>query len=181
MFLTTSKGDNMLSEKMENEINKQINAELYSGYLYLSMASYFEDEELPGFANWMRVQAQEELEHAMKMYDYVIRRGASVTLEAIEAPQTKWDSPLAAVENVLSHEQTVTGLINNLVDVAITEKDHATNNFLQWFVEEQVEEEENAMDLVSKVKRAQNSVDLMYTLDGELASRVYTPPADNEN
>ena len=92
-------------------------------------------------------------------------------MDAIEGPQTEWDSPLAAFEHVLSHEQTVTGLINNLVDIAITEKDHATNNFLQWFVEEQVEEEENA----------QNSVDLMYTLDSELASRVYTPPADKEN
>ena len=152
----------MLSNNMELELNKQVNAELYSGYLYLSMASYFEDEDLPGFANWMRVQAQEELEHGMKIYDYIIRRGASVTLEAIEGPQTKWDSPLAAFEHVLSHEQTVTGLINN-------------------FVEEQVEEEENAMELVGKVKRAQNSVDLMYTLDSELASRVYTPPADNEN
>lgn len=171
----------MLSNNMELELNKQVNAELYSGYLYLSMASYFEDEDLLGFANWMRVQAQEELEHGMKIYDYIIRRGASVTLEAIEGPQTKWDSPLAAFEHVLSHEQTVTGLINNLVDISITEKDHATNNFLQWFVEEQVEEEENAMELVGKVKRAQNSVDLMYTLDSELASRVYTPPADNEN
>lgn len=171
----------MLSNNMEKEINKQINAELYSGYLYLSMASYFEDEDLPGFANWMRVQAQEELDHGMKMYDYVIRRGASVTLDAIEGPQTNWDSPLIAFEHVLSHEQMVTGLINNLVDVAIDEKDHATNNFLQWFVEEQVEEEENAMDLVSKVKRAQNSVDLMYTLDNELAMRVYTPSTDNEN
>lgn len=94
----------------------------------------------------------------------------------LKDPQTEWDSPLAAFEHVLSHEQTVTGLINNLVDIAITEKDHATNNFLQWFVEEQVEEEENAMELVGKVKRAQNSVDLMYTLDSELASRVYTPP-----
>ena len=164
-----------------DRLNKQVNAELYSGYLYLSMASYFEDDDLPGFANWMRVQAQEELEHGMKIYDYIIRRGGSVKLDAIEGPQTEWDSPLAAFEHVLSHEQTVTGLINNLVDIAITEKDHATNNFLQWFVEEQVEEEENAMELVGKVKRAQNSVDLMYTLDSELASRVYTPPADKEN
>ncbi len=102
----------------------------------------------------MRVQAQEELEHGMKIYDYIIRRGGSVKLDAIEGPQTEWDSPLAAFEHVLSHEQTVTGLINNLVDIAITEKDHATNNFLQWFVEEQVEEEENAMELVGKVKKS---------------------------
>lgn len=171
----------MVSENMEKALNAQLNAEVYSGYLYLSMAAYFEDEDLAGFANWMRVQASEELDHGMKFYDYIIRRGASVTLTAIEAPQTEWDSSLAAFEHVLEHEKMVTGLINNLVNIAIEEKDHATNNFLQWFVEEQVEEEENAMELVGKVKRAQNSVDLMYTLDSELASRVYTPPADKEN
>ncbi len=171
----------MVSENMEKALNAQLNAEIYSGYLYLSMAAYFEDEDLSGFANWMRVQANEELEHGIKFYDYIIRRGASVTLTAIEGPQTEWESPLAAFEHVLEHEKMVTGLINDLVNIAIEEKDHATNNFLQWFVEEQVEEEENAMELVGKVKRAQNSVDLMYTLDSELASRVYTPPADKEN
>ena len=126
----------MVNEKMEAALNAQLNAEVYSGYLYLSMAAYFEDIDLAGFANWMRVQAAEELEHGMKFYDYIIRRGASVTLTAIEAPQTEWESPLAAFEHVLSHEQMVTGLINDLVDLAIEEKDHATNNFLQWFVEE---------------------------------------------
>ena len=155
----------MVNEKMEAALNAQINAEIYSGYLYLSMASYFEDIDLAGFANWMRVQASEELEHGMKIYDYVIRRGASVTLEAIEKPQTEWDSPLAAFEHVLSHEKTVTGLINNLVDLAIAEKDHATNNFLQWFVEEQVEEEENAMEILAKVKLAGDSREIFYALN----------------
>lgn len=162
----------MVNEKMEAALNAQINAEIYSGYLYLSMASYFEDIDLAGFANWMRVQASEELEHGMKIYDYVIRRGASVTLEAIEKPQTEWDSPLAAFEHVLSHEKTVTGLINNLVDLAIAEKDHATNNFLQWFVEEQVEEEENAMEILAKVRLAGDNNSILYTLNEEFAGRV---------
>ena len=126
----------MVSENMEKALNAQLNAEIYSGYLYLSMAAYFEDEDLSGFANWMRVQANEELEHGIKFYDYIIRRGASVTLTAIEGPQTEWESPLAAFEHVLEHEKMVTGLINDLVNIAIEEKDHATNNFLQWFVEE---------------------------------------------
>lgn len=168
--------DNMVSENMEKALNGQLNAELYSGYLYLSMAAYFEDEDLAGFANWMRVQAQEELDHGMKFYDYIIRRGASVTLTAIEAPQTKWDSPLDAFENVLSHEQYVTSLINNLVNLAIEEKDHATNNFLQWFVEEQVEEEENASELLAKIKLANGDNRLIYELNKELATRV--PSAD---
>lgn len=162
----------MVSENMEKALNAQLNAEIYSGYLYLSMAAYFEDEDLSGFANWMRVQANEELDHGMKFYDYIIRRGASVTLTAIEGPQTEWDSPLASLEQVLKHEQMVTGLINNLVNLAIEEKDHATNNFLQWFVEEQVEEEENAMELLAKAKLADGDKRLMYQLNNELGERV---------
>ena len=111
----------MVSENMEKALNGQLNAEIYSGYLYLSMASYFEDEDLAGFANWMRVQAEEELEHGMKFYDYIIRRGSSVTLTTIEGPQTEWDSPVAAFEHVLEHEKMVSGLINDLVDLAIEE------------------------------------------------------------
>lgn len=157
---------------MEKALNAQLNAEMYSGYLYLSMAAYFEDEDLSGFANWMRVQANEELDHGLKFYDYIIRRGASVRLTEIEAPQTEWDGPLAAFEHVLEHEKKVTGLINDLVNIAIEEKDHATNNFLQWFVEEQVEEEENAMELVAKVKLADGDNRLIYELNKELATRV---------
>ena len=143
----------MVSENMEKALNGQLNAEVYSGYLYLSMAAYFEDEDLAGFANWMRVQAEEELEHGMKFYDYIIRRGAS------------------AFEHVLEHEKKVSGLIDDLVDLAIEEKDHATNNFLQWFVEEQVEEEENAMELVAKIKFAEGDNRLMYELNKELGER----------
>lgn len=162
----------MVNEKMEAALNAQLNAEVYSGYLYLSMAAYFEDIDLSGFANWMRVQAEEELEHGMKFYDYIIKRGASVTLEAIEKPQTEWKSPIDAFEHVLSHEKTVTSLINDLVDLAIEEKDHATNNFLQWFVEEQVEEEENAMEILAKVKLAGDNNSIIYALNEEFSGRV---------
>ena len=121
-MIKINNGDIMVSEKMEKALNGQLNAEVYSGYLYLSMAAYFEDEDLAGFANWMRVQAEEELEHGMKFYDYIIRRGASVTLTAIEGPQTEWESPLKAFEHVLEHEKMVTGLINDLVNLAIKKK-----------------------------------------------------------
>ena len=169
----------MVSENMEKAINEQLNAEMYSGYLYLSMAAYFEDQDYPGFAQWMRVQAQEELDHAMKFYDYLNTRGARVTLTAIEAPQTEWDSIEAVFKHVLEHEQMVTSLINNLVDIAIEEKDHATNQFLQWYVEEQVEEEESAMEVLGKIKRA-GGANILYMLDSELGSRVYTPSTSEE-
>ena len=159
----------MVSENMEKAINEQLNAEMYSGYLYLSMAAYFEDQDYPGFAQWMRVQAQEELDHAMKFYDYLNTRGARVTLTAI-----------AVFKHVLEHEQMVTSLINNLVDIAIEEKDHATNQFLQWYVEEQVEEEESAMEVLGKIKRAGGAANILYMLDSELGSRVYTPSTSEE-
>ena len=124
---------------MEKAINEQVNAELYSAYLYLSMQAYFESQNLKGFANWMSVQTQEEVMHAMKMYHFLIERGGKVTLKAIAGPETDWKSPVAAFEQVAAHENKVTGLINNLVNMAIEEKDHATNTFLQWFVNEQVE------------------------------------------
>ena len=162
---------------MEKALNEQVNAEMYSAYLYLSMESYFKSLNLNGFANWMRVQTQEEMMHAMKIYDYVNERGGRIMLKPIEGPPTKWDSPLAVFEAVLTHEQKVTGLINNLVDLAIAEKDHATNSFLQWFVTEQVEEESSADDNVQKLKMMENAPGGMFMLDRELAQRVVTPPA----
>ena len=165
----------MVNEVMEKSLNEQVNAEFYSDYLYLSMAAYFKEENLDGFANWMTVQAQEERDHAMKLFDYIIRRGAKVTLTSIDEPQTEWDSPLAAFEHVLKHERYVTSLINNLVDLSIEQKDHATNNFLQWDVNEQVEEEENAMDNLGKLKLADGNPQVLYSLNEELATRVYTP------
>lgn len=167
----------MLSKKMEEALNKQCNAELYSAYLYLSMSAYFQSTNLAGFANWMRVQAQEEMVHAMKFYDFVVERCGRALLKPIEGPPTEWKSPTDVFEQVYKHEQKVTGLINDLVNLAISEKDHATNNFLQWFVKEQVEEESSADDVLQKVKLVADHPQGIFMLDRELGSRVFTPPA----
>jgi len=167
----------MISKKMEKALNEQVNAELYSAYLYLSMEAYFKSLNLNGFANWMRVQTQEEIAHAMKIYGFIDERGGRITLKAIDGPQTKWDSPLATFKDVYKHEQKVTSLINNLVNLAIDEKDHATNTFLQWFVNEQVEEEASADQVVQQLKMMEKAPGGMFMLDRELAQRVFTPPA----
>ncbi|MDH4238355.1 MAG: ferritin [Phycisphaerae bacterium] len=167
----------MISKKMQDALNEQINAELYSAYLYLSMVAYFKSINLPGFATWMRVQTQEEIVHAMKIYDYLNERGGRVILKSIDEPQTEWKSPLAAFEAAYGHEQKVTGLINGLVNLAIEEKDHAANMFLQWFVNEQVEEESNADAIVQKLKLMAEAPGGMYMLDNEMGQRVFTPPA----
>jgi len=167
----------MIGKKMQEALNEQINAELYSAYLYLSMEAFFQSINLPGFANWMRVQTQEELMHAMKMYDYVNERGGRVTLKSIADPPAEWESPLAVFEAVYEHEQKVTGLINNLVNLAMEQKDHAANMFLQWFVNEQVEEERSADEIVQKIKLMADAPGAMYTLDNEMGQRVFTPPA----
>ncbi len=167
----------MIDEKMQEAINKQLNAELYSSYLYLSMSAYFQSVNLGGFANWMRVQAKEELAHAMKFYDYVNERGGRVILHPVEAPPSEWDSPLAVFEHVYQHEQKVTGLINKLVDLAVKARDHATNNFLQWFVSEQVEEEASADEVVQKLKLVGDDPSGLFMIDRELAQRVFVAPA----
>ena len=167
----------MISKNIENALNEQVNAELYSAYLYLSMESYFKAQNLNGFANWMRVQTQEEVSHAMKIYDFINERGGRVLLKAIEGPETDWDSALAVFKAAYEHEQKVTGLINNLVDLAIKEKDHATNSFLQWFVNEQVEEEASADEIVQQLKMMEKAPGGMFMLDRELGQRVFTPPA----
>lgn len=167
----------MISKKMEEALNGQANAEFYSAYLYLSMEAYFESMNLPGFANWMRVQTQEELTHAMKIYDFVNGRGGRVMLKSIAEPQTEWESPLAAFEAAYKHEQFVTGRINDLVNLAIEEKDHATNTFLQWFVNEQVEEESSADQVVQKLKMVESAPGGQLLIDRELGQRVFTPPA----
>ena len=167
----------MISKKMEDALNEQVNAELFSSYLYLSMESWFKSKNLSGFANWMRVQAQEEMTHAMKFYDFIDERGGRITLKAVEGPQTEWDSPLVVFEAVYEHEQKVTGLINNLVDLSIKEKDHATNSFLQWFVSEQVEEEASADAAVQQLKMVESAPGGMFMLDRELGQRVFTSPA----
>jgi len=161
----------MLSKKMQDALNAQINAEMYSAYLYLSMSAYFEAENLPGMAGWMTTQAQEEMVHAMKLYGYTHEARGRVTLAAIEAPPTQWDSPLAAFEAAFAHEQKVTSLINNLVNLAIDEKDHATNQMLQWFVAEQVEEEAHADGIVQQLKRIGDATQPLLMLDRELGAR----------
>ncbi|RKX96023.1 MAG: ferritin [Spirochaetes bacterium] len=161
----------MLSKRMEEALNKQINAELYSAYLYLSMAAYFDSISLDGFSHWMKLQAKEETEHAYKIYGYVYERGGSVILEAINKPPTKWDSPLAVFEDAYKHEQKVSEMINNLVAMAREEKDYATENFLQWFVEEQVEEEANADEVVQKLKMVKDSRNGLFMMDGKLGQR----------
>ena len=167
----------MLNNDMGKVLNAQVNAEMYSAYLYLSMSAYFQSKSLGGFASWMRVQAQEEMVHAMKLYDFINERGGRVILELIEAPPTEWDSPLATMEAVYEHEQKVTGLINDLVELALEKHDHATNIFLQWFVSEQVEEEDSANDVVEKIKLMGDARGGLFMLDRELGQRVFTPPA----
>ncbi len=169
----------MLKEKIEAALNEQLNAELYSGYLYLSMSAYFQSINLAGFATWMRVQAQEELVHGMKFYDYINERGGRVTLKAIEVPPPEWDSPLAVFEGAYAHEQKVTGLINDLMDLAQEQRDHATKIFLQWFVSEQVEEEDSANEVVQKIKLMGDASGGLFMLDRELGQRTFTAPAES--
>lgn len=166
----------MLNEKIQEAFNKQINAELYSSYLYLSMAAYFESVNLPGAANWMRCQAQEEVVHAIKFYTFTNERSGRVLLTGIQGPPTEWDSPLHVYQEAYQHETKVTGMINALVDLALQERDHASNTFLQWFVTEQVEEEASADAVVQKLKLAGSDGSGLFMIDRELATRVFTPP-----
>jgi ferritin len=171
----------MLKEKMEQALNKQVNAELYSSYLYLSMAAYFESINLKGFANWMRIQAQEENAHGMKLYDFINERGGRVRLEAIDEPPREWESPLDVFEAVYKHECHVTSLIDDLVDLALELSDHATNTFLQWFVAEQVEEEASADEIVQQLKLIGNDGHGLFMMDREAGTRVFTPPSEGAN
>jgi ferritin len=141
------------------------------------MAAWFEEKNYRGMGHWMRTQAQEEYGHAMKFYGYVIDRGGTVLLTAIDGPPTGWSSPLKAFEDAYKHEQKVTSLINAIVDIAVKEKDHASNAFLQWFVTEQVEEESSANDVVQKLKLAGDRGGWLFLVDRELAQRVFTMPA----
>ncbi len=161
----------MLSPKMEQALNDQINAEFFSAYLYLSMSAYFVATNFDGFANWMRIQYEEETQHALKIYDYINDRRGTVVLQAIEKPQTEWDSPLEVFEASFKHEQFVTGRINALVALAREEKDPATESFLKWFVDEQVEEETSVDAVVQDMKRVQDFPAGMFLLDRELGQR----------
>lgn len=160
-----------LSEKVLKELNAQLNREIYSAYLYLSMAAYFESLGLKGFSNWMKVQWQEELMHAMKFFEYIANRKGRIELYSIEKPPKEWKSPLHAFEFALEHEKEVTKRISSLIELAISEKDHATFSMLQWFVNEQVEEEQIFEDVVSKLKLADNDTRALLFLDVELGKR----------
>jgi ferritin len=161
----------MLKQKLEKAINKQINAELWSAYLYLSMSAYFESLNLGGCAHWMRVQAQEEVGHAMRFYNHVIERRGRITVSAIPAPPITWKSPLHAFEEAFKHEQKVTGMIDELVSIATAEKDNAAASMLKWFVDEQVEEELSTDTIAQKLKLIGTNTGGLFMLDHELGER----------
>ena len=162
----------MLPAAVEKIINEQIKHELYSSYLYLAMSAHFEAASLPGFATWTRFQAQEEMEHAMKFYDYVNERGGRVVLEAIDQPPVEYGSPLEVFEAILGHEQKVTGLINKMYEVALAENDYASQVMLHWFIEEQVEEEANASAILQKLEMIEDKGTAVLMLDKELGKRA---------
>lgn len=169
----------MINKKMEEAINNQINEELYSSYLYVAMAGYFAKINLNGFSNWMRTQALEERFHATKMFDYLLSRGGNVKLKIIETPPSEWESPLVAFEEVLKHEEHITSKINEIVDLAIKESDHASQIFYQWYVTEQVEEEETAGGIIEQLKLTGNNGGGLFMIDKELAARNFAAPVDS--
>ena len=166
----------MLSEKLLNYLNDQVNFEIYSAYVYLSMAAYCESIDLSGCANFFKVQSQEELFHAMKFYNYIFQKNGVVTLEQIEKPNANYESIAHVFESGYEHEQIVTSKIYKIADIATEEKEHSTLSLLNWFINEQVEEESNFNTILKKIKRAENNPAALYMLDDELATRVYTPP-----
>jgi ferritin len=171
----------MLSKALEDAINEQINKELYSAYLYLSMSAYCEAAGLPGCAHWMRMQYQEEVIHGLMFFDYVNDRGGRVALKAIDQPPADWESALGVFRHVLEHEQMVTGLINELYALAVKENDYASQMELQWFVTEQVEEEKNAGDIVGQLEMIGDQATALLLLDKELGMRLPPlPPAAEE-
>ena len=170
----------MIDREMEEAINRQINEEMYSAYLYMSMSAYFEEQGLNGFANWMYVQYQEEMDHAMKFYRYLQERGGKVRLYEINEPPHEWESPLDAIEQTLKHEQHITKCINDLVDLAEKLKDRPTFNLLQWYIDEQVEEEANDEEIINQLKLIGDNGQGLLMLDRELAQRTYTPIQQGE-
>ncbi|MFT3892135.1 MAG: ferritin [Anaerolineales bacterium] len=161
----------MINKPMQDAINEQINKELFSSYLYLSMAAYFEAKNLSGFGNWMRVQAEEEREHAMKFYNFILETGGKVTLKGIDAPKTEWNSNLEVAEEVAAHEAKVTASIYALYELALKEKDYPAQIMLQWFITEQVEEEKNAAEIVANLKMIEERGTAVLMLDKQLGKR----------
>jgi ferritin len=168
----------MLSEKMTAALNEQVNREMYSAYLYMSMSAYCNAIGLKGFSSWFMVQYHEEMFHAMKIYEYVQRQGADIRLAALQAPPAEFGAPLDLFTRTLEHERYITKSINDLIDLAIAEKDHASKIFLEWYVTEQVEEEENDNDIIAQLKLIKDNPQGLMMLDRELAGRVTTVPTD---
>ncbi len=166
----------MLSQTIQDALNRQLNAEFASSYLYLSMSAWCESQNLTGMAQWMRMQAQEEWEHGMKIFGFIHDRDGQVVLDAIPAPQSQWDSPLALFQAAYDHECGVTRGINELVDLVLQEKDHATYTFLQWFVSEQVEEESTVKSIVDRLKLVGDEVSALLFLDSQLGQRSSSTP-----
>lgn len=168
----------MLSANLLKNLNDQVNFEIYSSYTYLGMAAYCESIDLSGFANFFKVQAKEEMFHAMKLYDYIFQKNGVVELEAIPKPTTTYENIIDVFEKGYEHEQLVTSKMYNLADIATEEKEHATISLLKWFIDEQVEEENNFNTILKKVRRSDNNPVAIYILDEELATRVYTAPTN---
>lgn len=166
----------MLNKRVEEELIKQVNEEMFSAYLYLSMSAYFMSKNLTGFANWMRVQFQEESFHAHKMFDYIISRGGDAKLLAIAEPPHEWRDVITVFAAAYSHEQHITGRINHMMGVATEEKDFTTVQFLQWFLNEQIEEEANASGILEELKLVEGKGAALLMLDREMKTRVFTPP-----
>lgn len=165
-----------MNPKIEKALNEQINLELYSSYIYMSMASYLKSLNLNGFAHWMQIQVQEELAHALKIYNYVTERDGTVVFEAIAKPPQTWESPTEVFSHSYKHEQTVTSRIHEIVDLAIKEKDHSTNAHMQWYLNEQVEEEARVLEIYKQLKFANNAPQVLLMFDRELAQRVFIDP-----
>jgi len=166
----------MIKKEVLDALNEQINAESYSAYMYLSMAAYFENMGLSGFATWMKVQYQEEAAHALKFFNYVTDRGGKVVLKAIDQVPVDFDGVVDIYEKTLAHENHVTDLINNLMNVAVTASDHASQSFLKWFVDEQVEEESNVEKILATLKLINGQGNGIFMMDRELGQRVFVDP-----
>ncbi len=171
----------MLNKKIETALNEQINAEMWSAYLYLSMAAYCHKSGQPGMAKWFEVQFQEEQDHAKILFNYIVQRNGVVELKPIEAVPTDWKSMLDVFESTLAHEQKVTSLINNLYALTHQENDYATQSMLKWFIDEQVEEEENAQNIIDNLRMIKDNGYGIYMLDKELGARTYTQAAPLAN
>ncbi len=166
----------MITKRMEDELNKQVNAEYWSAYFYLSISAFCAEIGLAGAANWFRVQYQEEIAHALKFFDYIIERGGKVDLKPITEVPKEWKGIIPIFEETLKHEQLVTSLIYHLMDVAIEERDHAAKSFLQWYVDEQVEEEANVQSILDQLRMVEGKGNGLFMIDKDLSTRIFVDP-----